>query len=322
MYKILTHIAHASYQSNLSKIPNTEYYHIVSPTKGLSLEKAWDNQNPKPDNIFEISLDDAQNRLGEFDFMLIHSHPYLNVFKDWKIKKVFVEHTAPYPDGGFQQRHWGKIRSDVLDHTVFITSSNLEAWGEKEDDKNSIILHAMDVENYPKYNAEMAKSASFNYIMTIVNAFIERDWCCGYILWHQCIWPFPDVRVYGYGNENLGRKYCKGAVPHGRILELLQTAGVYFNPSTASPIPMSLLEAMAVGVPVVTTAAYEPGRVMKSGVHGIVSDDPVELREGLELMLKDRNKAIEMGQNARELVKEKFSLDSFVLNWQGVFNKV
>ncbi len=312
--KILSHLAHSTYQTNLSKIPDTVYYHIVN---GETLKKSWDDQTPKPENIFEISEREAKDRLNEFDILLLHSHGYMEYFKDWKIKKIFLEHTGPYPDGGFQQRHWAAIREKWVDYTVFITHSSLEDWGMVQDDQNSVIYHAMDVDSYPNYS-----NTPENFIMTTVNAFIERDWACGFGLWNNVIWPFEDVRVYGWGNENLGTKYAKGSVPHSEILQLLTKAGVYFNPSTVSPIPMSMLEAMAVGTPIVTTAFYEPGRIMQNNIHGIITNDSVELREGIKFMLENREKAREMGENAKNLVKEKFTLDAFVENWQKVFEKV
>jgi glycosyltransferase involved in cell wall biosynthesis len=158
--------------------------------------------------------------------------------------------------------------------------------------------------------------------MTTVNAFLERDWCCGFNLWTHCTWPFSDVRVYGFGNDNLGKKFSKGTVPHEKILTLLSHAGVYLNPSIASPIPMSLLEAIAVGVPIVTTSFYEPGILFQNNVHGIVSNDPVDLREGIKYMLENPVEAQKMAGKAREVVKEKFTLSSFVENWKNVFNKV
>jgi len=325
MIKVLSHLAHGGYQLNLSKVPWVEYYHIVND-KTLTKDWDWDLCD-RPDNVFKITEEDAKKRIDEFDCMLIHAHPYIEYFKDWEIKKIFLEHTAPYPDGGYQQKKWGKIKYDHIDTTVYITHSSMSAWeGPGENSKRLVIYHAMDTQIGERHPELLNSQSEYRknhtpFVMSTINAFIERNWCCGFDLWAQCVWPFEDVRVYGFGNENLGAR-SKGAVDHNTLMGWLSRAGVYFNPSTASPIPMSLLEAMAMGTPIVTTAYYEPGRIMVNGVHGIVSNNIIELREGIKELLADPDKANKMGENAREVVRETFTLEKFSKKWYGLFERI
>ena len=109
-----------------------------------------------------------------------------------------------------------------------------------------------------------------------------------------------------------------GVLSFDEAVKTLRTVGLFFNPATASPIPMSLMEAMAIGVPIVTTAYYEAGLIMKNMVHGIVSNDLHELQKGIQFMLDNPIEAIVMGQNAKILVRETFPMSVFIDKWTKV----
>lgn len=306
--KILSHFAHASFQTNLCSIPDTAFFHMVN---GNDLKSAWPEEN-KPSNVFEIQESDVNP--ADFDVLIMHRHEQMQKFASWKIKKIFVEHTAPYPFGD-QPSFWKPKRKQYVDFTVFITKTNRDAWGFEHDSDCTYIRHGIP-------EMEIIDRVREKFVMTTTNEFISRDWCCGYNLWAQVIWPFSDVRVYGYGNDNLGKKYSRGSLIHNDILHLLPGAGVYFNPATASPIPMSLLEAMALGVPIVSTAFYEPGILLKNHVHGIISNDPTELRKGIKFMLEHNAEAKDMGLAGQKLVRELFSINTFIEKWQKVLESV
>ena len=162
--------------------------------------------------------------------------------------------------------------------------------------------------------------------MTTTNEMITRDWACGFSLWANVLGVpnkahFNDIALYGYGNDNIG-KVSKGSRTREEVLDLLVNAGVYFNPSIMSPIPMSLLEAAAVGTPIVSTAYCEPGNIFKNNVHGIFSNDSVELRNGIRYMLDNPDEAKRMADNARKVVAELFNPAQFIEAWSEVFKKV
>ena len=308
--KILSHMAHGTYQTNLSKIPGVEFYHMINET---DLKNVWEDKHSiRPNNVFGVDEVYAKDHLQEYDMLLIHNHPLLNKYKDWKIRKVFVEHTAPWYS--HHPSVYAKIRKETVNFTVFITKSNMQAWGMRLNDQNGMIRHSIDVDKYPKYSDTPDDS-----VMTLTNAFIERSIATGFSLWSKIIWKFPTACVYGFGNSNLGPQTDKGFLSFDEAVKKLSTAGVFFNPATASPIPMSLMEAMAIGVPIVTTAYYEAGLIMKNMEHGIVTHNPHELQEGIKFMLENKIEAREMGQNARKLVKETFPMETFVTKWKKVF---
>ena len=79
---------------------------------------------------------------------------------------------------------------------------------------------------------------------------------------------------------------------------------------------LASLEAMASGLPVIGNA-HESCPV-EHGVSGFVSDSAETLREGARELLADRERARAMGERARAVVREAFSMDAFVEAWQRV----
>lgn len=311
MLKILSKFFHGTYQDNLARIPNTAYYHIVDKDN-----EVWDKQTPKPSNVFVISKEEALDKQEMFDILLIGRHPeIISSYEEGfcTISRIFIEQTHPYNNWNIS--HWKENRAEYIDHTVFITKSNLEAWGMREDEKNSVIHHAINVSEFPNY---MGGEKS---IITVCNEFPGRDWCCGYLLWVNSTWGLKDVCVYGRGNKNIG-EVAKGMMPNNEIRNLLSKIGVYFNPATASPIPMSLLEAMAVGAPVVSTDCCEMHLLLKDNVNALTANDAYNLRNKIIEMLENPEKAKKIGARGKELVKDVFAPERFIYKWKKVFERM
>jgi hypothetical protein len=232
-----------------------------------------------------------------------------------------TEHTWPFKNFPGEVNKWKNMRHKHLKHTVFITPSSQKAWDAERDDQSSYIYHSIDVSAFPQKTDYSSKA-----IMTTTNEMITRDWACGFSLWANVLGIpnkayFDDVSLYGYGNNNIG-KTSKGSRTREEILNLLVNAGMYFNPSIMSPIPMSLLEAAAVGTPIVSTTYCEPGNIFKNNVHGIFSNNPIELREGMEYILEEPDDAKQMADNARKVVVDLFSPTRFIAEWENIFKKV
>jgi glycosyltransferase involved in cell wall biosynthesis len=328
LIKVLSHHAHSSYQTALSEIPGVEFYHVIDSTGIWPADKkpkfVWPANMPCPTNIKGIEAADI--RIEDFDLILLHWHPFIETFSNlWgDLPVIFIEHTRPYHNMAGEVNHWKNMRHEYIDFTVYITESSKEAWDEKNNEKTAaVIYHSIDVDAFPKktlYNSKL--------IMTTTNEFITRDWACGFTFWANVLglsgkpyFPKDQIQLFGYGNDNI-KPYAKGRRTREEVLDLLTNAGVYFNPSQMSPIPMSLLEAAAVGTPIVSTAKCEVGRLFKNGVHGIISDDVSELRNGIKELLNNPEKAKEMADNARALVQEKFAPIAFRENWTNIFNRV
>lgn len=91
----------------------------------------------------------------------------------------------------------------------------------------------------------------------------------------------------------------------------LATGDLFAFPSHQEGFPLTLLEAMAVGLPVVASEIDGPIEILKEGVNGrLVPDDDVDrLAEALGELIGDRQAARRLGAAARELVLAEYGPD-------------
>ena len=95
------------------------------------------------------------------------------------------------------------------------------------------------------------------------------------------------------------------------VAGFLASGDVFAFPSHQEGFPLTLLEAMAVGLPVVATEIDGPNEILKDGVTGrLVPDDDVDrLAEALGEVVADPEVAVRLGQAARALVLREYSPD-------------
>jgi glycosyltransferase involved in cell wall biosynthesis len=134
----------------------------------------------------------------------------------------------------------------------------------------------------------------------------------------------PDVRLECAGDGDvegaLRHVAVRGLRPNAhfpgwlsprRREELLARASVFVLPSHAEGVPMSLLEAMAAGCPVIATDVGGIPDVITHGVNGLLV--PVGDRDALALalhrLLVDRDLAAELGCAARETIRRRFTTE-------------
>ena len=90
-------------------------------------------------------------------------------------------------------------------------------------------------------------------------------------------------------------------VPRPLLRDIYQQADVFVFPTLVEGMPLVILEAMASGVPVITTP-NGPGDIVRNGVDGFVVPirDPNIIAEKLEHLRKNPDIRAEMGVNARK----------------------
>jgi glycosyltransferase involved in cell wall biosynthesis len=84
------------------------------------------------------------------------------------------------------------------------------------------------------------------------------------------------------------------------VPEQLRRAACLLLTSSYEGCPLSVLEAMAAGVPVVATASAGTSELVRHGVTGLlVEDGPDEIAHALARVLSDPTLAAAMGEKAR-----------------------
>jgi glycosyltransferase involved in cell wall biosynthesis len=101
----------------------------------------------------------------------------------------------------------------------------------------------------------------------------------------------------------------------------MQRASVFVLPSYAEGMPMSLLEAMAAGIPTVSTAVGSVPEVVTDGVDGflIAPGDTAALQKVLGLLLRDAALRAGVAAAARETVRLRFGADMVLARLERVY---
>ncbi|WP_434555444.1 glycosyltransferase family 4 protein [Prochlorothrix hollandica] len=110
---------------------------------------------------------------------------------------------------------------------------------------------------------------------------------------------------------NLGSNVAfVGYKSQDEVRDYLQQADIFVLPSFAEGVPVSLMEAMAAGLPVVTTAIAGIGELVEDGHSGylVKPGDPVGLAAKIWTLMADPAQRQRLGDNGRQQVTAEFNL--------------
>ena len=109
-----------------------------------------------------------------------------------------------------------------------------------------------------------------------------------------------------------------------RVTELLNAMDVYVLPSLMEGISNSLLEAMATGLPVIATHTGGNPEVVVDGESGLLFPvgDARRLTDQLLALGERKDQRAQLGQQALRRVREEFSLDAMVRNYEQLYESV
>ncbi|MBN1405137.1 MAG: GT4 family glycosyltransferase PelF [Candidatus Omnitrophica bacterium] len=108
------------------------------------------------------------------------------------------------------------------------------------------------------------------------------------------------------------------------IPELLQVFDVFALSSVKEGLPIAILEAMASGLAVVATDVDGNAEVVQHGKTGFIvpARNPVALAEDIVKLLLDKDEAKKMGFLAQERVKNYFTFEKMIAEYENVYNAV
>jgi glycosyltransferase involved in cell wall biosynthesis len=104
---------------------------------------------------------------------------------------------------------------------------------------------------------------------------------------------------------------------------LLRDVGFYVSSSRTEGISLTLLEAMAVGLPVLATRVGVNAEVVEEEVSGrlVPSENPAALAAGMVAMCRDRAEWSSMGQAGRTRVERDFDVNRMVRDYERLYRE-
>jgi len=106
----------------------------------------------------------------------------------------------------------------------------------------------------------------------------------------------------------------KGPLPHEQVIKLYQKGDIFVLPSLSEGIPIVLMEAMAMQLPVVATRITGIPELVTDGENGFLAAprDPRTIANKIERLLNDPELRNQMGKKAREKVTVDFNIEKNV----------
>ncbi len=105
---------------------------------------------------------------------------------------------------------------------------------------------------------------------------------------------------------------------------MLAAMDIYMQPSIAEGLSLTILEAAAAGVPVVSTRVGGTPEIITDGENGVLIEpgDVDALAGVLRRFLEDRKPFEEMAKKARRRIKEVFSIEEMTRNYETIYRNV
>jgi len=312
---VLSFACHERYQTNLSAIPNVNWYLI----NGGGHVKEWDDTYAKlPPNHFilhnntlppsvDIDLILCQNKAAHYGISRQFQQKY-------QAPLWHLEHCLPPP--GCKPEYFIQYkRADCQKH-IFISDYSRKAWGYNEENAE-VVEHGVDTNLFSPLDEIDKKWGA----IVVCNDYINRRWCCGFDIFQQ-ITGFPEQRLIDYKVIGNTPDLSLPAKDTDELVRCYRSSKYFLNTSTVSPIPMSVLEGMSCGLPVVSTNNCMLPLIIQHGENGFLSNSPDELRQYCLLLEKNDDIRIKMGKSARQTIINKYSLGRFVKSWERVLANV
>ena len=307
--KILIWHIHGSYLNALARIEH-DWFLPVKPDR----PEGYGGRGPTfdlPDYVREVPA--ARVRDLDLD-LVIYQTP-----KNWtedageilspaqrRLPRIYLEHNTPKPDAV------GTCHpvDDPTTLLVHVTHYNRLMW-ENGRTPTVVIEHSVAIDPTAAYRGDLTCG------ITVANGMQKRPRIAGYDLFLQARGVVP-LDAVGMGTEEFGGL---GDVPYRELHRRIAPYRFLFSPMRYTSLPLAVIEAMTIGMPVVALATTELPTVIEDGVTGYVSCDLKLLIERMRRLLADPAHARALGANARTVALDRFGLDRFARDWNAAFER-
>jgi glycosyltransferase involved in cell wall biosynthesis len=282
----------------------------------------------------------ARRRVSEYIRVLapdvVHAHDtYGLMIKGLALPRVFTVHGFIYADTLVSGERWAWLRSRIwrsversgwADHPHIISISPYVrerlggvAAGEIHDIDNAIAEDFFGVPRHAKAGCIFSAGAIcprkntlalIDALAQLAASGVEAQLRLAGDIIEPRYGRLIEQRMREHGLEH--RVTLLGRITTARVVEELSAASVFALASLEENAPMSIEEAMAAGVPVVTSNRCGMPYMVEDGKSGFLVDpnDPRDIAARLRRVLEDRELRVKMGARSREIARDRFHPDA------------
>jgi len=306
---ILAWHIHGSYLNALARIDHN-WYLPIKPGK----PEGYGGRGPTfdlPDYVREIPAERVRDR--DIDVVIYQTHKNYaedahEILSDRQrnLPSIYLEHNTPKPHA-VDTRH---PLTDTRTLLVHVTHYNRLMW-DNDDVPVQVIEHSVGLDFDIRYTGERPQG------ITVVNGMQKRPRIAGYDLFLTARDQVPLVAA-GMETEAFGGL---GDVPYRDLHRTLAEYRFMFSPIRYTSLPLAVVEAMTIGMPVAALATTELPTVIQNGYNGYVSCDPDELIAYMKNLIAHPELAHQLGERARETAVRRFGMDRFARDWNAAFQR-
>jgi hypothetical protein len=324
--KILLWHVHGSYCTSFVQ-GDHEYVLPLLPDRGpdgVGRARTWD----WPASAREVPVTDLRDE--PVDVVVLQRPHEVDLVERWTgrsvgrdLPAVYLEHNAP-TDHAVRSEHPVLTDPRLADvPLVHVTAFNAMAW-DQGDHPVAVVDHGIPDPGHRYTGTDPS-------VAVCVNEPVRRWRVAGSDLVLDLAGALP-VSVYGMGTDGLGaiaeergvpgldRTRCHD-LPQAALHDALARHRVYFHPYRWTSLGLSLLEAMALGMPVLALSTTEAPEAVPPEA-GLVTNDVGRLRATARRLLADPDEARERGLAARAHVLDRYSLTRFLSDWDRILKEV
>ncbi len=306
--KILLWHVHGSYLNVLGRVDQDWYLPVkLGEPDGYGGRGGYD----LPDYVVDVPADRVRN----LDLDLVIFQTPQNYLKDQyevltagqrELPQIYLEHNTPRP-------HAVDTHHPVDDPTVLlvhVTHYNRLMWDNGRT-PTVVVEHSVAIDARARYTGHLERG------ITVVNGMQRRPRIAGYDLFLAARAAVP-LDAAGMQTEEFGGL---GDISYPLLHERIAAYRFLFSPMRYTSLPLAVIEAMTIGMPIVALATTELPTVIRNGETGYLSCELDELIERMRFLLANPAEARRMGDNARRLAGTRFGFDRFSSDWQAAFGR-
>ena len=302
--RILIWHIHGSYLAAITRADHDWYLPVLAGSYG--------GRRPDlPDSVHDVPWDEVR----DLDLDLVIYQSPRNLFIDGpaiftpaqrQLPRIYLEHNVPRPSA-VASRHPFNDPTGLLVH---VTHYNRLMWDNGRA-PTTVIEHSVAIDPLVTATHELARGA------VVVNELGRRGRAVGLDLFLHAHEHVP-LDLMGIASDRLGGI---GDIKYSELPGRLAAYRFLFSPMRYTSLPLAVIEAMTVGLPIVCLATTELPNVIENVVTGYISTDPDELTARMRELIADRALAQRLGANARELARERFALPRFTREWDAAIER-
>jgi glycosyltransferase involved in cell wall biosynthesis len=307
--RILTWHTHGAYLHYLTQAPH-EFYVVSKPGRppgyaGRSGHLPWgENVHDLP--VDRVSAQPLDCILFQDDHQYLYDQYELLSAAQRRLPKIYLEHDPPR-EHPVEARHLVDDPSVLLVH---VTHFNRLMWSNGRT-PTRVIEHGVIDPGY-LYTGTLARG------LVVINNIARRGRRLGHDIFEEARRQVP-LDLVGMGAEEAGGL---GEVRHAELPAFAARYRFFFSPIRWTSLGLGVIEAMMTGLPIVALATTEMATVIENGRNGFIDTSPDRLVLGMQELVSDRDRARQLGLEARRTALQRFDSARFVADWNRAFAQV